>query len=53
MAVAAWLVWKREGWQRPLASYFIKLGLNAAWAPILFGAHKPGSGWALVDIIAQ
>jgi len=49
MAVAAWLVWKREGWNRVLIFYFIQLALNAAWTPIFFGAHE--LGWALAEII--
>ncbi|MEN9975514.1 MAG: hypothetical protein RLZZ282_1520 [Verrucomicrobiota bacterium] len=48
MAVAAWLVWKRNGWQWPLRLYFVQLTLNAAWTPIFFGAHA--LGWALVEI---
>ena len=50
MAVAAWLVWKRKGWSRPLVFYFAQLILNAAWTPIFFGAHE--LGWALVEIVA-
>jgi translocator protein len=50
MAVAAWLVWKRAGFTRPLALYFVQLVLNAAWTPIFFGAHE--LGWALIEIIA-
>lgn len=49
MAIAAWLVWKRDGWQRPLWLYFTQLALNAAWTPIFFGARQPG--WALLEII--
>lgn len=49
MAVAAWLVWKREGSNRVLIFYFIQLALNAAWTPIFFGAHE--LGWALAEII--
>ena len=48
MAVAAWLVWKRVGFSRPLGLYFVQLALNAAWTPIFFGAHQ--LGWALVEI---
>lgn len=48
MAVAAWLVWKREGWRHALLFYFIQLALNAAWTPIFFGAHQ--LGWALLEI---
>ena len=47
MAVAAFLVWKRGGFaaQRvPLALYGLQLGLNAAWTPIVFGAHALGLG---------
>jgi tryptophan-rich sensory protein len=49
MAVAAWLVWKRVGFSRPLAFYFVQLALNAAWTPIFFGAHQ--LGWALAEIV--
>lgn len=50
MATAAWLVWKRDGWRRPLQLYFVQLALNAAWTPLFFGAHQ--LGWALVEIVA-
>lgn len=50
MAVAAWLVWKRERFSRPLGLYFVQLLLNAAWTPVFFGAHE--MGWALVVIVA-
>jgi tryptophan-rich sensory protein len=49
MALAAWLVWKRVGWGRPLWLYFLQLLLNAAWTPIFFGAQQ--LGWALVEIV--
>ena len=49
MAVAAWLVWKHDGWRRPLLLYLGQLALNAAWTPIFFGAHA--MGWALVEIV--
>ncbi|WP_395717213.1 TspO/MBR family protein [Prosthecobacter sp.] len=50
MAVAAWMVWKRAGFAKPLKLYFVQLALNAAWTPIFFGAHE--MGWALVEILA-
>jgi translocator protein len=50
MAVAAWLVWKREGWGSPMWLYLVQLSLNAAWTPVFFGAHAPG--WALLVIAA-
>lgn len=50
MAVAAWLVWQRNGWRRPLLLYCLQLVLNAAWTPLFFGAHE--LGWALVEIVA-
>jgi tryptophan-rich sensory protein len=52
MAVAAWLVWCRGGWQaqhRPLTLYLIQLALNAVWTPLFFGFQRPGI--ALVDIM--
>jgi tryptophan-rich sensory protein len=50
MAIAAWLVWKQDGWRRPLRLYLIQLLLNTAWTPLFFGAHQ--LGWALVEIVA-
>jgi tryptophan-rich sensory protein len=50
MPVAAWLVWKRDGWRHPLWLYLGQLALNAAWTPTFFGAHQ--IGWALAVIIA-
>ena len=50
MGVAAWLVWRRDGWRRPLWLYFTQLALNAAWTPVFFGARE--IGWALVVILA-
>ena len=50
MAVAAWLVWRRDRWRQPLGFYLMQLLLNAAWTPVFFGARE--IGWALVVIIA-
>ena len=52
MAVAAWMVWRRGGWQnprRPIAWYLVQLALNAAWSPLFFGMHQPLA--ALADIV--
>jgi translocator protein len=47
MAVAAWLVW-HERYHRSrnaaLAAYSVQLLLNAAWAPLFFGARNIGAG---------
>lgn len=51
MAVAAWLVWKKDGWRRPLWLFLFQLLLNAAWTPIFFGANQ--LGWAFVEILAM
>lgn len=51
MSVAAWLVWTRGGLKaqrRPLTLYFVQLALNAAWTPIVFGAHS--LGWGVLTI---
>jgi translocator protein len=47
MGTAAWLIW-RERYHRSrttaLAAYAIQLLLNAAWAPLFFGAKNIGAG---------
>ena len=53
MGTAAWLV-SRERYHRQqtvaLLAYAVQLLLNAAWAPLFFGARNPGFG--LFDIVA-
>ncbi len=49
MGVAAWLVWRRVGWSRPLAWFAVQLLLNAAWSWLFFGLHSPFAG--LIDIV--
>ncbi len=49
IGAAAWGVWQRTGWSRPLVLWAIQLVLNAAWTPIFFGLHQPA--WALLEII--
>lgn len=50
MAVAAWLVWRKDGlWQWPLALFAIQLALNAAWSWLFFGFHMPGA--AIFEVV--
>jgi tryptophan-rich sensory protein/uncharacterized protein YbjT (DUF2867 family) len=52
MAMAAWLVWRRDGWSgaRPaLALFGVQLVLNVGWSAIFFGLRSPGL--ALVEIV--
>ena len=51
MAVAAWIVWRRAGWQGargPLSLWGVQLVLNAFWSVVFFWWMSPG--WALVEI---
>ncbi len=52
MAVAAWLVWRKNGladaWL-PLLLFVVQLFLNAAWSALFFGMRSPGL--ALADIV--
>ena len=51
MAVAAWLVWRRWGWQdaKPaLLLYAGQLVLNAIWTPLFFGAEQLWLGLAVI-----
>lgn len=52
MAVAAWRVWLRGGWnaqRTPLRLFLIQWALNALWTPLFFGFHL--LGWAFVEIL--
>jgi tryptophan-rich sensory protein len=52
MAVAAWLVWRKEGFRAalfPLGLYLAQLVLNVAWTALFFGAER--IGFALLDIM--
>jgi tryptophan-rich sensory protein len=52
MALAAWLIWKRQGFagaMLPFTFFFIQLALNCLWSIIFFGLHNPGL--ACADII--
>ena len=49
MAVAAWLVWRQDGWSGALLLFGIQLALNAAWSPLFFGLHR--IDLALADIV--
>jgi benzodiazapine receptor len=52
MAVAAWLVWRRAGWEGArgaLTLFFAQLALNWAWSFLFFGARQ--TGWAAVEIV--
>lgn len=45
MAIAAWLVWVREGFggaSGPLGLFGVQLALNVAWSWIFFGLQRPG-----------
>ena len=53
MALAAWLIWKQDGFATakwPLLWFLLQLVLNAIWPWLFFGQHQ--IGLALVDIVA-
>ncbi len=52
MAVAAWLVWRQEGFtgaKFPLILFAVQLVLNVLWSCIFFGLEKPG--FAFVEVL--
>lgn len=52
MAIAAWLVWRRDGFAGaalPLSLFGLQLLLNALWSILFFGLHRPGA--AFVEIV--
>lgn len=53
MAVAAWRVWQRAGWQEGRAAlglFGLQLMLNLGWSVLFFGLQRPGL--ALAEVIA-
>jgi len=47
MGASAWLIWRERyhrGRSPALAAYAIQLIINAAWAPLFFGARNIGAG---------
>lgn len=45
MAVAAWLVWRRQGLSQarlPLGLFGLQLALNLAWSGLFFALRRPG-----------
>lgn len=54
MSVAAFLVWRKAGWEGlsgPLALYLAQLVPNAAWTWIFFGRHRPGYAFADLSLL--
>ena len=54
MAVAAWLVWRTEGFRRaggPLTLFFIQLALNASWSWLFFGWHRGALAFAAILLL--
>ncbi|NJC48610.1 UNVERIFIED_ORG: tryptophan-rich sensory protein [Xanthomonas campestris] len=52
MAVSAWLVWRRGGWNSTrgaLSLFVLQLGLNGLWSWLFFAWHM--GAWAFVDIV--
>jgi len=52
MAIAAWLVWRRRGFDGAagaLGIFTLQLALNALWSPLFFGLRNPLAG--LLDIV--
>lgn len=54
MAVAAWLVWRRDGFRAasgPLGWFAAQLALNVAWSAIFFGWQRPGAAFAEILLL--
>jgi len=52
MGVAAWLIWRREGWagaSGALLLFGLQLVLNSTWSAVFFGLRFPGL--AFVEIV--
>jgi tryptophan-rich sensory protein len=51
MAVAGWMVWKREGWRVALTFFAAQLALNLAWSFVFFKFHNTGLAFAEIVLL--
>jgi benzodiazapine receptor len=54
MAVAAWLVWRQQGFRaqiKPIGLFLLQLALNAAWSPIFFGLKSPALAFVVIVLL--
>ena len=49
MAVAAWRVYRKRGFDLAVGTWLAQLAVNAAWTPLFFGLHR--IDLALLDIL--
>jgi tryptophan-rich sensory protein len=48
IAVAGWLVWRRDPGGLPMKLWWAQLALNFAWTPVFFAAHQIGAALAII-----
>jgi uncharacterized protein YbjT (DUF2867 family)/tryptophan-rich sensory protein len=54
MAIAAWLVWRRERWfaaRSALTWFGVQLALNVLWSVLFFGLQRPGLAFAEIIVL--
>ena len=54
MAIAAWLVWRVDGWKHqrlPLGLFLFQWLLNGLWTPLFFGLHLAGLAFAEIALL--
>lgn len=54
IAVAGWLVWRKDGWggaRAALTAFAVQLVLNALWTPLFFGADLLGVAFAEIVLL--
>lgn len=49
MGISAYLIWRKEGFKKPLALFLVQLVLNLSWMPLFFHFHQ--YFWAFIEII--
>lgn len=51
MGIAAWMVWKGQGFSIPIYIFLFQLALNALWSYLFFGINRPDLAFIEIAVL--